>query len=156
MNRRRFLATLGLAATAGCQSFGQAQHEISNSEWENTESAVEAGAEVWHGETTLEPGTYTARGFQVRGGLRIRLEISADDPVDVFTMDDDEYDDRYREASEDFQFYRDLSETDEKDVELESRLAGGRYMFVVDNTGVYGAAPNSGTDIEFTMAWAVV
>lgn len=105
------------------------------------------------GTLTLPEGRYAGRNLRPDLALQydVEFDVSRGGSVDVFTVQEDEYD-RYRDRADNFEFVSSLSTTDSSGATLSGTLGAGEYKLVVDNTGVYGADPGGEVEMDIYVS----
>jgi hypothetical protein len=105
---------------------------------------------------TLPGGDYAARELNPAVGVDVRIDfdVPSGQPVDILMMNQTNYSD-YRETADNIQFNGRLSATDSTGDTLTGGIGAGDYRFIVDNTGVYGAAPNGEVRVDFELIASV-
>jgi len=104
------------------------------------------------GTVRLPKGAYASLTFHPQTGTRYSVEFAVLDghPIDLFVMDDDEYD-RYRDRDRDTQYLTELSSIRSVEDSVRGALSPGEYHFVFDNTGVFGADPQEKVTVEISI-----
>lgn len=116
-------------------------HRVAPDAWDVTRS-TEGDRTVVEGTVTCPAGTYAVQFFERENPAEYAFEIDVGEgsAIDVLTMDQDVYDEQYRDGEE-VLFYRPLSSQNTTSESLSAELRSGRYAFVVDNSRAYGVAP---------------
>lgn len=150
MQRRELLALVGAGLLAGCEASEPStptppRHRRAADAWDLDRTTDEGGTTL-SGTVTLPRGTYAMRPLEPEQRTRYEFEIGAGEAVDALTLPSDQYENRYRDGTDGPGFLPTLSEPGVLAATVEGQLPPGSYVFVLDNTPVYGA--NAGRDVE--------
>lgn len=161
MRRRTLLATLPVIATAGCSSVSDLgstptpEHALGENDWHNIQTEVDRQdySVTITAELEIDAGRYATRTFDPERDFDYELTVDVEEGmIDVFLFDEDEYDDRYRERDPDIQYYQDFSNTMvDGERTFTGSLSDGDYVWVLDNTAVYGAAPEGEAELSMEL-----
>jgi len=155
LSRRDLLLSGGLLTVGGLggwwllQDNGQSEHRIYGEGWDVERTEGTRSVEI-DGSVTIPEGRYAVRQFrpQVAAELTVSFEVTRGDAIDMFVVDDGEYD-RYRDRDRDFQLYGRAQNTVADSVSVE--LGAGEYRVIFDNTAVYGARPSGEVVADVTI-----
>lgn len=146
MHRRSFLTLVAasLSLSAGC--LGNSHTLAPEDNWDlTTQTSTHAAGTV-----TLPSGTYGAYPLEPTTPVQVGIEIAADAPVDLFVLDEGEYDTRYRDGEE-LQYRSGLSAVATEATTTQAPLQPGRYVICIDNSNVYGASSEQEVTVEFAI-----
>jgi hypothetical protein len=98
---------------------------------------------------TVPQGRYAVYEInpQVSFEMSYMARVMEGSAVDVYVMDGDEFN-RYRDE-EDISFYSEASEQDTTNAEVQTTMAPGEYVIIIDNTYYGEAQPSGEVVVEF-------
>lgn len=163
MHRRQVLQGAAIATTAslaGCADVINAatggggddrKHELSGGAWQDVgEYSTNQEAKLT-ATVRLESGEYAARGLEPTINVSYEIEWDADGtPVDVYLLDESEYDNRWREES-DIQYNTAWVQTGSASGSIEANVQAGNYALIVSNSEAYGTDPSGDVSADLTM-----
>lgn len=155
LSRRDLLLSGGLLTVGGLGGWwllrdnGQSEHRIYGEGWDVERAKKTRSVEI-NGSVTIPEGRYAVRQFrpQVAAELTVSFEVTRGDAIDMFVVDDGEYD-RYRDRDRDLQLYGRAQNAVADSVSVE--LGAGEYRVIFDNTAVYGARPSGEVVADVTI-----
>lgn len=163
MYRRTVIGgVVGATATlVGCTDLRQdlgatGKHQHASDPWESrSQSQTAAGYEL-DAQVVLPQGTYAIQTYGPDVAFRFSLEgtVERGGPIDVWVMEDDEFD-RYRER-EDALYLSSVSRSEVRRFDISGQLNAGDYVICFDNSAFNGAQPEGEAQVSFTMAVSVV
>lgn len=130
------------------------KHRITDTGAWNVEETRTQRSQSIEGVVVVPEGRYAVRTITPNQTITVTVDASVQgsDSVDLYIMDDDEYD-RYRERDRDFQVR--FAETEVVDLSRETELGSGDYVFVIDNTGVFGATPDGEVSVDISLTVSI-
>lgn len=136
---------LFLGAALGGPGFQQADETAWNLDTNS------AGTQA-DGTVTLQEGEYGVYTFQsgVSFQLAVEFESPSGQPVDVFVMDDDEFD-RFRDR-ESVSFYPEVSGQATTGYSAQATMTAGNYVLIIDNTGIGEASPDGEVTVRVSFS----
>ena len=125
------------------------EHQVYGEGWDVERQQTNSAVQL-EGSVTIPSGRYAVRSANpsLSAEYEIDFEAVENGPIDVFVMDDGEYD-RYRDRDDSFQLS--LQEVNSNSGTLRGTLSPGEYRIVFDNTGVFGADPSGETVVDLTI-----
>lgn len=157
-SRRTILAGLTAIATAACTDIldDDPTHEfapndaVRETDRREGDRSIEVDLEM-----DLEPGWYYAHRVEPTFGVEFSYEVASDTPIDVWFMEQSEYDDRWRDGAEDVQYFRELSVTGVTGAHQSRPLPAGDYRVVVSNSEAYGTEPEGTAHVDLSLSSSV-
>jgi hypothetical protein len=125
------------------------EHQVYGEGWDVERQQTNSEVRL-EGSVTIPSGRYAVRNASPNLSAEYEIDFEAveNGPIDVFVMDDGEYD-RYRDRDDSFQVR--LQEVDANSGTLRGTLSSGEYRIIFDNTGVFGADPSGEAVVNLTM-----
>lgn len=152
MHRRRYLALIGgVAGLAGCGGLPAPlgpEPKLAESGWATEDRSTAGTTTTITIDGMLPPHRYGL--YQLNPTYAVDIEISitveSGGAMDLFTMDDDEFD-RFRDGDS-VSLYTDFSKSNVTKTTVSGTLSGGKYAIIFDNSRHGEATPDG--ELAFT------
>jgi hypothetical protein len=154
MRRRRFLATLGAGALAGCGALGGSEIERAEDPFTQVESATaDDRGIVRSGLVVLGENEYASVGFQGGAGggsfpIEMTGQVMQGGGIDVYIMTLDQFNQYKRQPN---LITSEVEITGTQSPSVNRQLQPGEYFLVFDNTTMGSAEPSGEARIQFSF-----
>lgn len=165
MRRRQFLAgasALTLAAsTAGCfvivdevldRTGSSRTHKLVDpSRWSDRETSGSVASSGISGTVEIASGYYATQGLDPEAPVEYHCEWETEgNPLDVLLMEEEEYDDRFRDA-EVSEFLSAPSSEDTTGGSVTEEIGDGEYVLVLSNSEKLGTKPEGTVVVDVSV-----
>lgn len=156
MNRRAYLTAVGvgsLAGVTGCiANVVGTGMDPAEDPWQGVETTENGSTTTVEGELVLPQDTYATRRYQPEGSfeLAITYEVEGENPVDLYTMRPEEFD-NYAEG-DNAVFFTAVSKENAPSGDVQGLLEAGEYVVVFDNTSWGDTSPNGEETMSFSIS----